>query len=80
MGEIRDALQLAHHATVGLVDRCQAAGLVVRTPHDADRRKVRVSLTEAGHRVLAAIAARNLAELRNLDALIESLQGLRADI
>ncbi len=80
VGEIRDALQLAHHATVGLVDRCQTAGLVVRTPHDADRRVVRVSLTEAGRRVLAAIATRNLAELRDLDTLIESLKGLRREV
>ena len=75
--EIRESLQLAHHAAVGLIDRCQAAGLVERTAHDADRRIVRVSLTDLGREKLAQITRRNLHELRGLDSLNEALSELR---
>lgn len=73
VGEIREALQMEHHAAVGLVDRCQAAGLVSREPHEADRRVVRVMPTTEGRRILAEVTRRNLAELRSLDVLGDAL-------
>ncbi|RYG27198.1 MarR family transcriptional regulator [bacterium] len=76
ISEIRDALQLEHHAAVGLVDRCQSAGLVIRSPHPDDRRVVMVSLTDRGRQCLAAISRRNLGELRNAEALRTALERL----
>lgn len=76
VSEIRDALQLEHNAAVGLVDRCQAAGLVVRSHHAEDKRVVMVTLTERGQERLAAISMRNLSELRSAEALRAALDRL----
>lgn len=66
IGEIAEFLQVRHHTAVGLVDRCVAAGLVVRQPSSEDRRQVRVVLTERGDDVLETLSARNLRELQTL--------------
>ncbi len=69
VGEIADFLQLKHHATVGLVNRCQAAGLVERSPDTRDRRIVRVSLTPKGAEIMDRLTHRNLKELKALGAI-----------
>ena len=66
IAEIADFLQLRHHTTVGLVDRCAAAGLLTRGPDADDRRQVRVTLTPKGQEILSHLSQRNLAELKNL--------------
>ena len=76
VGELSDSLQLKHHATVGLVDRCQAAGLVMRSSLPEDRRVVRVSLTEHGEEILGRLTERNLGELRALGGFLSELQKL----
>ncbi len=74
VGELAGALQLKHHATVGLVNRCQAAGLVSRSPDPEDRRVVHVSLTPKGSSILLELTERNLARLQ------ESLRGLSSEL
>ena len=64
--ELAEALQILHHAAVGLVNRCERAGLVLRTPGTRDRREVHVSLTPRGEEVLARLAESNRAELEML--------------
>jgi DNA-binding MarR family transcriptional regulator len=66
VGELAGHLLLRHHGAVQLVDRAEAAGLVHRARDGDDLRVVRVSLTEAGHRVLASLAADHLEELRRV--------------
>jgi DNA-binding MarR family transcriptional regulator len=66
IAEIADFLQLKHHTTVGLVDRCVAAGLVERNPDPEDRRQVRVTLTKKGEDLLRHLSTRNLRELKQL--------------
>src|SRR5947209_3043674 len=46
--QIADFLQLKHQTVVGLVDRCETAGLVYRKPSTVDRRRVEVYLTALG--------------------------------
>jgi DNA-binding MarR family transcriptional regulator len=77
VGEIAESLQLKHHAAVGLIDRCQAAGLLARTPDPNDRRVVRVTLTEKGQATLQAITARNIDQLRALASLTSELDSMR---
>src|SRR5438094_867389 len=66
-----EALQVRHHAAVGLVDRCERAALVRRAPDPDDRRQVRVTLTEKGEAILARLSQRNR---RELQALQQALQ------
>jgi len=81
ISELAEAMQLRHHAAVGLVDRCEATGMVRRTPDMDDRRQVRVSLTEKGEQTLAWMSQRNLNELRTLrQALHVSLTEALGDI
>jgi DNA-binding MarR family transcriptional regulator len=70
--EVAEALQVRHHAAVGLVDRCEGAGLVRRVADPHDRRQVRVVLTGAGEKVLERLSARNR---RELETLREALGG-----
>jgi len=74
IGELSESLQLRHHAAVGLVDRCQAVGLVERAISTEDRRVVRVTLTAKGTEILYRLSERNLKELRG------ALIGLTADL
>jgi len=66
VSNLAEALQVKHHAAVGLVDRGERAGLVRRDADPDDRRQVRVSLTQAGEEVLKRLAERNRDELRAL--------------
>ncbi|HVB52738.1 MAG TPA: DUF488 family protein [Candidatus Acidoferrales bacterium] len=66
IGEVADYLLLRHHSAVGLVDRAEAVGLVVRTRTEDDHRVVRLHLTEAGCRRLEALSALHLEELKRL--------------
>ena len=63
VSDLAEALQIRHHAAVGLVDRCERADLVQRTPDPEDRRQVRVGLTVKGEEVLARLSARHRREL-----------------
>ncbi|AIE83779.1 MarR family winged helix-turn-helix transcriptional regulator [Fimbriimonas ginsengisoli] len=71
VGEIAEALQIRHHAAVGLIDRCQQAGVVMREHDPTDRRTVRVSLTDQGKDVLQRLSSANLAELKTLTDLLK---------
>lgn len=62
--QIADFLQLKHQTVVGLVDRCEAAGLVERKPSTVDRRRVEVYLTPHGEALLSKLSIRNLDELK----------------
>jgi DNA-binding MarR family transcriptional regulator len=66
IGEVAEALQIRHHAAVGLADRCESSGLIRRSVDASDRRQVRVVLTRKGERVLGRVSARNQRELETL--------------
>ena len=57
IGEVADYLLLLHHSAVGLIDRADAAGLVIRTRDDEDHRVVRLHLTRDGAERLEALSA-----------------------
>jgi uncharacterized protein YeaO (DUF488 family)/DNA-binding MarR family transcriptional regulator len=66
VGEIADSLLLRHHSTVELIDRADAAGLVMRSRDPDDHRIVRLHLTEVGAERLEALSALHLEELERL--------------
>jgi DNA-binding MarR family transcriptional regulator len=80
VGEIADYLLLRPHSAVELVDRAEAAGLVVRQKTDPDGRVVRVLLTPDGESRLQSLSALHLNELRRLAPSLKHLaEGLRDD-
>ena len=73
IGEIADYLLLRPHSAVELVDRAEAAGLVVRKRSDNDARVVRVRLTANASRRLSALTSLHMAELRRFVPLLRDL-------
>ncbi|MGW0249757.1 MarR family winged helix-turn-helix transcriptional regulator [Nocardia goodfellowii] len=87
---LADTLMLSRAGMTGRLDRLESAGLVRRRADAADRRAVRVALTEQGRelidrvvgehvenetRLLAALSARDRGELdRIVRVLLESLE------
>jgi DNA-binding MarR family transcriptional regulator len=59
-------LLIKHNSAVGLVDRLEEVGLVLREPSIVDRRKVELRLTLRGRQVLAKLAEMHCGELRRL--------------
>jgi DNA-binding MarR family transcriptional regulator len=73
VGDLAGSLLLRHHSVVGLLDRAEEAGLVVRRTDRVDRRVVRVALTARGRRKLEALTAEHVVELRQVGARFAEL-------
>ena len=58
--ELAETLLLRHHSVVGLIDRAEQAGLVVRARDDARPSRVQVRLTADGAARLEALSAIHL--------------------
>jgi DNA-binding MarR family transcriptional regulator len=71
MTEIAERLQCSHNSAVGLVDRCEANGLVARSPHPRDRRSVTVSLTQRGEELLAGLVELHRREMERMADLLQ---------
>ena len=82
VSDLASYLVLRHNSTVGLVDRLEAAGLVVRALDPENHRRVLVQLTAAGERCLADLSTSHLAELERirpeLQSLLSRIDGERA--
>lgn len=57
LGELSRRMMVSNGNVTGLVDRLVAEGLLLRRQSDSDRRAHYVSLTDAGHRAFAEMAA-----------------------
>ncbi len=66
IGELAEKLQVRHHSAVGLVNRLAAENLVSREVAPDDRRKVLVTLTKRGQRILAKLSTAHRQELRRI--------------
>jgi DNA-binding MarR family transcriptional regulator len=66
VGELADRLQTQPHGVVALVTRCEAIGLVARSPSKVDRRQVQVRLTAAGEKRLERLVEQHRVELKSL--------------
>jgi DNA-binding MarR family transcriptional regulator len=75
IGQLAEDLQLAQSSVTELVDRAEAAGLVVRASADGDARTVLVRLSETGDdRLRAAVTAVR----REREQLLEHLEQARS--
>jgi DNA-binding MarR family transcriptional regulator len=70
MAELAQCFGVEKAALTGLVDRVERRGLAQRTPVQGDRRALRVTLTDAGHRAATAFHGEVTAELENLLAAL----------
>lgn len=66
IGELAEQMRVAHHSAVGLVDRMQAMRLVRRSAAPEDRRRVQVSLTAEGRKLLEKLYRVHRDELRSV--------------
>jgi DNA-binding MarR family transcriptional regulator len=66
MQELARLLDLDKSSVTGLVDRAERRGLVARAPSPADRRAVRVRLTDEGRALVTAAAGRFAADVSAL--------------
>jgi DNA-binding MarR family transcriptional regulator len=73
IGEAAAYLLLRHHSAVGLIDRAEKGGLVLRRPDADDRRVVRLSLTEKGAEILSRLTALHFGELERLAPRMQAL-------
>jgi DNA-binding MarR family transcriptional regulator len=80
IGDLAAQLFIKHHSAVELVGRLQKGGFTERVTDVEDRRRVLVSLTAEGERLLAALSSNNLKELRLISpafaGLLEQLEQL----
>jgi DNA-binding MarR family transcriptional regulator len=88
-GEVAHRLGLATPTVTRATARMEAAGLLRRQPHDRDRRRVRLVLTERGHDLEKVIGAeigelgeRALASLSQAEraALVRALHTVRRNL
>jgi DNA-binding MarR family transcriptional regulator len=73
IGDVADYLLLRHHSVVGLVDRAESAGLVVRTKDPGNHSMVRLQLTPKGSEQLEALSEIHLEELSHLTPAMHAL-------
>lgn len=76
IGMIAEALQIRHHSTSLLVDRCVKRRLLDRREDPRDRRRALVSLTVEGQKILDDITRANRQEMHTLQGSLfhEELQ------
>jgi DNA-binding MarR family transcriptional regulator len=70
---VAEYLLVRHHSAVELIDRAEAAGLVMREPDSDDGRSVRLALTELGSDRLEKLTASHLEELSRLTSQLNTL-------
>jgi DNA-binding MarR family transcriptional regulator len=73
IGELSQALVLRHHSVVGLVDRAQTAGLVIRRRDPNRHSLVHVRLTDGGRKALRGLALVHLREIAELAPAMQAL-------
>jgi DNA-binding MarR family transcriptional regulator len=73
VGDVAAHLLLRHHSAVGLVDRAETAGLVVRSQDPDNLSAVRLRLTEKASRQLEALSELHLEELAHLAPTMQAL-------
>jgi DNA-binding MarR family transcriptional regulator len=73
IGDVAAHLLLRHHSAVGLVDRAESAGLVVRGDDAENQSVVRLRLTKKGSQQLEALSELHLDELSHLAPAMHAL-------
>jgi DNA-binding MarR family transcriptional regulator len=75
VGDLAEHLLVRHNSAVELVNRLVSARLVTRTADKEDKRRVTLALTAKAEKILAALSAAHLAELKRRGPLLVELVG-----
>ena len=70
IGALADRLHVRHHSAVGLVDRLDQKGLIVRDSDPADRRRVLVRISARGEAVLRKLTHLHQEELSSAGPML----------
>ncbi len=73
VGDLAEHLLVRHNSAVELVNRLVGARLVVRAADKEDKRRVTLALTAKAEKILAALSAAHLAELKRSGPLLVEL-------
>jgi len=73
INDLATDLLIKHNSAVGLVDRLETEGLIVREAAEEDRRKVELRLSPRGRTVLAKLAGIHRRELERIGPLLGRL-------
>lgn len=73
VNDLAGDLFIRHNSAVGLVDRLVMQELVVRKPSESDGRKVGLSLTPKGNRLLESLAGVHRDELKRIGPELRAL-------
>ena len=73
IGDVAAYLLLRHHSAVGLIDRAEKVGLLVRAQDQANHSRVRLQLTAKGAQQLEALSELHLEELSHLAPAMQAL-------
>jgi DNA-binding MarR family transcriptional regulator len=71
IADLAERLQIRHQSAVGLIDRCEAGGLVRRRRDETNRRRVFVTMTPRGAALLKKLAAEHFATIEKLGSSFE---------
>ena len=74
ISELAEFLQERHHSVVGLVERAEQNGLVLRMHDESDRRVVNVTLTQGGQKILFQLTKMHYEEAKRLRSLWETCE------
>lgn len=73
VSELAEWLQIRHHSAVGLVNRLETQGLVIRKAGTEDRRQVYIALTPHGLDLLSELTAAHKEEIRKMRTTLQAL-------
>jgi DNA-binding MarR family transcriptional regulator len=76
VGDLANFLLVKHHTTVGLVDRMAQLDLVRRKVDLKDNRRVLVTLTSKGRRLLQRVASKNFKHLGSSSLALSKISKL----
>lgn len=76
--ELSDCLLIKHHSAVGLVDRLEKSGLILREQNPDNYREVSLYVTSKAFKILRKLAPSHRSELRRMSPLMnQALRKLR---